>query len=74
MKEGVVLHGGHPVSEYRFRTSYYFMAGDNVSDSRDSRYFGPVPEEFIVGVAPRILSSHDPYSGKLRPHRILKRI
>jgi len=34
---------------YRFRQNYYFMAGDNVLDSKDSRYFGFVPESFIIG-------------------------
>ena len=28
---------------------YYFMAGDNALYSTDSRYWGLVPEEFIVG-------------------------
>lgn len=33
--------------------NYYFMAGDNVLNSHDSRYFGLVPEEYIVGVVIR---------------------
>lgn len=50
-KNGVVTLGGHPVSEYTFRENYYFMAGDNSADSQDSRYWGVVPEPFVVGRA-----------------------
>lgn len=35
---------------YTFRNNYYFFAGDNVLDSKDSRYFGFVPEDFIIGI------------------------
>lgn len=37
--------------QYIFIHDYYFLAGDNVSDSNDSRYFGLVPDDFIIGVA-----------------------
>ncbi len=30
--------------------NWYFLGGDNVLNSRDSRYFGLVPQEYIVGV------------------------
>jgi len=36
--------------EYTFTGNYYFLAGDNVLNSRDSRYEGFVPEEFIIGI------------------------
>lgn len=36
-------------SEYTFRHGYYFFGGDNVLNSRDSRYFGLVQDDFIVG-------------------------
>ena len=35
---------------YRFKHDYYFFGGDNVEDSRDSRYFGIVPDDFVIGV------------------------
>ena len=38
--------------EYVFRDDYYFFAGDNVADSKDSRYIGFVPEDFIIGIVP----------------------
>ncbi len=44
---------GQPVDEYTFRKDWYFFVGDNVPDSRDSRYLGFVPEEFVVGIVSR---------------------
>ena len=50
--DGVLTLGGKPVSKrHRFKENYYFMAGDNSGDSQDSRYWGFVPEPFIVGRA-----------------------
>lgn len=37
-------------TSHRFKNNYYFMAGDNVSNSSDSRYWGLVPEDYIIGV------------------------
>lgn len=41
---------GSPLTKYTFRSNWFFMAGDNLTNSRDSRYYGPVPEDFIVGI------------------------
>lgn len=38
------------IEHYRFKNNYYFVVGDNIMHSSDSRYFGFIPEEFIVGV------------------------
>lgn len=35
---------------YIFQNNWYFLAGDNVLNSRDSRYLGLVPESFIIGI------------------------
>ena len=40
---------------HEWKHNYYFMAGDNVLDSNDSRYWGLVPEEYIVGVVKHII-------------------
>ena len=42
--------GKNAIIEYVFSKNYYFVAGDNVSNSLDSRHFGLIPEEFIIGV------------------------
>lgn len=36
--------------KYTFKENWYFFVGDNVSDSRDSRYLGFVPEDFVIGI------------------------
>jgi signal peptidase I len=65
---------GVPLLSYRFQKNYYFMAGDYALDSRDSRYWGLVPEEYIVGKAWIIWKSVDPHTGKFRWERFLKTI
>lgn len=61
-------------AEYVFRENYYFVGGDNVMHSNDSRYWGFVPEEFIIGVAQRIAYSHSGRLEGLRWNRVWKRI
>ncbi|MBD5347604.1 MAG: signal peptidase I [Bacteroides sp.] len=50
-RDGKVWLGGKPLTDYTFKENYYFMAGDNSVASMDSRYWGLVPEDFIVGRA-----------------------
>lgn len=73
-KETCVFLNGVPLDEYTFKKNYYFFCGDNVSNSKDSRYLGFVPEEFIIGVAQRISYSKNPQSGKKRLNRIWRKI
>ncbi len=65
---------GRALPAYKFKKNYYFMAGDNAAHSNDSRYWGLVPEEYVVGVATHIWKSENPSTGKLRWNRIMKRI
>ena len=59
---------------YTFTHNYFFMGGDKVENSQDSRYWGLLPDELIVGKAWVIWKSIDPYSKTIRQKRILKRI
>ena len=66
-ESGEVLADGKPYVRHIFTHDYYYMAGDNVMDSNDSRYWGPVPEEYIVGVVTYIT-----YSVKDKNRRMVK--
>ena len=51
MKDGKFLLNGKEVTDYAFKMDYYWMMGDNRQGSQDSRYWGFVPEDRIVGKA-----------------------
>lgn len=63
-----------PLDGHIFKHGYYFMCGDNVCNSDDSRYWGLVPEEYIVGVVSHITYSINPHTGKYRKDRFFKRV
>ncbi|MES2678297.1 MAG: signal peptidase I [Bacteroidota bacterium] len=44
-----VLYDGQPITSYTFKQDYYFMMGDNRHNSADSRSWGMVPFDHIVG-------------------------
>lgn len=73
---GKVIIDGQPADTYTFAMDYYFMMGDNRDRSQDSRYWGFVPEDHIVGTPMIVLASFDrerPLTGgKIRWNRILR--
>lgn len=66
--------GDKLIQTYQFRQNYYFMAGDKVGESGDSRYWGLVPEPFIVGKVGFISESYEPQTGQVRWDRWLKSV
>ena len=69
-----VYLGDSLIQEYRFKENYYFVGGDYMENSKDSRYWGLLPEPYIVGVATRIWKSVDKSTRKIRWERVMKKI
>ena len=74
VKGDTVLLNDSVINSYQFRKNYYFVAGDRGENSQDSRYWGLLPEEYIVGVASRIWNSEDSYTGDICWNRVWKKI
>src|SRR5690606_1362825 len=58
-----VLLNAAPLTSYTFKQNYYWMMGDNRHNSEDSRYWGFVPENHVVGKPVFIWLSLDPNGG-----------
>ena len=74
---GKLLIDGQEVKSYTFKQNYYFMMGDNRHNSLDSRYWGFVPADHIVGKAFFIWLSIDrngSFLSKIRWSRFFKLI
>jgi len=73
---GLIMINGRPATTYTFKYDYYFMMGDNRHSSQDSRSWGFVPEDHVVGKPILIWMSTDKdrnlFNGGIRWKRIFR--
>ena len=78
-KDGTILINGQKADSYTFKMDYYWMMGDNRQNSADSRFWGFVPEDHIVGRPVFIWLSLDKdknwgQKGKIRWNRMFRAV
>lgn len=74
MRNDSVLLNNLLIRDYVFTKNYYFMVGDYLLNSGDSRYWGLLPEDHIIGKVLFIWKSNDPVTGEFRFERFFKKI
>ena len=76
VRDGNIIINGKATDRYTFKMDYYWMMGDNRDNSADSRYWGFVPEDHIVGSPMFVIISLDKdkglFDGKIRTDRFFK--
>lgn len=73
IKGNDIYINGKKATSYTFKQDYYWLMGDNRQNSLDSRYWGFVPEDHVVGKGVLVWFSSDPEGG-VRWNRIFKLI
>lgn len=77
IKGDTIFINGEMTEKYIFQMNYYFMMGDNRHNSSDSRFWGFVPEDHIVGKAVIIwlsIPTNGKFPADIRWNRVLKKI
>jgi len=69
-QDGLIQQHGRPLTHYTIKQNYYLMLGDNRHNSLDSRFWGFVPEDHIVGKAVTVALSLNPFTHLPRPSRM----
>ncbi len=78
IRDGRIFINGKQTAGYTFKMDYYWMMGDNRDNSADSRFWGFVPEDHIIGKPILIWMSLDKdygwFNGKIRWERFFRSV
>ena len=75
MRDGKIYINEIQTDYYTFKLDYYWMMGDNRDNSSDSRFWGFVPEDHVIGTPVTVLISFDQEKGfpsNIRWNRVFK--